>query len=109
MVATLSTTAIPSSAVVSLVVSELTIVMGSAPVLDVSLIVTTAADGLATVKSACALTAVKILSAVVSLLSFGLNPKVSSGAEPLDASDVKVIVVPFDFVIFKVVQTAILP
>ena len=91
-----------SSVVVNLIVSELSTVNNPVPAGVVSKTVTIAAPGFATVKSACALTAVKILSAVVSLLSFGLNPKVSEGASPLYASEVKVTVVPSDFVNFNV-------
>jgi hypothetical protein len=62
---------------------------------------------LATVKSALLLIAVNKLSAVVSLLSFGLNPKVSSGEVPPNASDVKVTSVPSDFVKVNFVPVAI--
>ena len=52
--------------------------------------------------------AVKILSAVVSLFVFGLNPSVYDGAELPAASDVNVTVVPSLFVKTNVVPTAIL-
>ena len=70
----LSTIARASSVVVNLVVSELLIVRTPPGVGDASTIVTTAADGFSTTKSACALTAVNMLSAVVSFDSFGLKP-----------------------------------
>lgn len=75
---------------------------------DVSLIVTTAAAGFSTVKSECALIAVKILSAVTSFDVFGLNPSDEDGAELPAASDVNVTVVPSLLVNVSVVPTAIL-
>ena len=90
----------------NLVVSELTTLR--TPPADglVSSIVTTFAAGLATVKSACVFIAVKILSAVVLLSVFGLNPVVDAGADDPAASDVNVTVVPSDFVNINVVPTA---
>ena len=70
------------------------------------MIVTTFEAGLATVKSACELIAVKILSAVVSLFVFGRKPKELEGLLEPAASLVNVTVVPSDLVSSNVVPTA---
>ena len=89
-------------------VSELTTDRNPVGVGFVSSIVTTAAAGLATVKSAWALIAVKILSAVVLLSVFGRKPKDDYGSELPAVSDVNVTVVPSLFVNFNVVPAAML-
>ena len=101
ILAILSTTALPSLVIASLVSSELSTFNIPAP-WDVSLIVTTLAAGFETVNFECAFTAVKILSAVVSLLVSVLNSFVPA----VPVVEVNVTVLSSDKVNFKVVPEA---